>query len=218
MPKGEVGKIVARLVKSFQACGDGKVTPPPDYAAPCTTAKNLGYRGRPIRTCVIPTQATNWQSLYNLVLEGSYFRREGKIWIHVNMDQCARPQRWAQEMRSTLRHELTHAADPYVTHRKTPYAHPDTVSRCHYWLDPVEVTARIAQVEEELLRSETRRTIRRDVRHGMLRPGGLHHVLHESPTYVKGLPCISEAPKVRRRFYQLAARLWASGKLGPRPT
>ena len=232
MPKGEVGRVTAKLVKRFPVCATGKVTPPPDYQELCTTTGPVGYRGRPIDVCLVPKAASSWLELDELVLSGDYSRRRGVIRLMVNQEQCAAPKRWATEMRSTLRHELTHAADPYGTHRKTRYAHPGEIVKkktprikhailpetaCGYILDPVEVTARVAQVEEELLRSKTRHEIRRDVRHGVLRPGNLQKVLYESPTYVNVVPCLAKAPKIHRRFYQLAARLWAAGKLGPPP-
>ena len=95
-----------------------------------------------------------------------------------------------------------------------PFLDPNV---CGYILDPEEVTARIAQVEEELLTSRARHQIRRDVRHGFIKPGTLHRALNESRTYTRIVPCLDKAPKVHQRFYQLAARLWSSGKLGPRP-
>jgi hypothetical protein len=228
MPRGEVGRVVAKLVRRFPVCNPGKATPPPDYQEMCAVTKPVGYRGRPVYVCLVPRAAGSWLTKDDLVLGGDYSRRRGLVQLFVNRDQCAAPKRWAQEMRSTLRHELTHAADPYVTHRKTKYAAvtkktprvqhaliPETA--CGYYLDPVEITARIAQVEEELLRSDARREIRRDVRSGILKRGNLQNVLFESPTYVNIAPCLEKSPKAQRRFYQLAARMWAAGTFGPPP-
>jgi hypothetical protein len=230
MPKGEVGRIAAKLVGLFSRCGADTATPPPGYLDNCVISR-AGLRGRPIQVCAIPRSTNHWSQEHDLVLGGYYSKLRGYIQVEVNRDECAERKRWATEIRRVVRHELTHAADPYVCVRKKPYARRGTVVKkalkiehafldpniCGYVLDPAEVTARLAQVEEELLSAETRHTIQRDVRKGILKPGKLPTILYESPTYMNIVPCLDKAPKVKRRFYQLAARLWAAGKLGPPP-
>ena len=229
MPRGEVGRVAARLVAQFARGGESGATTPPDYIENCVIT-SVGRDG-PTRVCAWPRSTDNWLTKGDLVLGGHYSARRRFVAIEVNRDQCASPKRWAGEIRATLRHELTHAADPYVHVRNTPYARPGTVVKkaprvehpllephaCGYYLDPVEVTARLAQVEEQLLAAETRRTIRRDVRKGFIKPGQLASILLESPAYLTAAHCLAKVPKIHRRFRQLAARLWRSGKLGPPP-
>lgn len=232
LPKGEVGKVAAKLVSKFRSCSisgevSNKVAPPPDYQANCTRfeapfrpekpgLKQRYKEGGTIHTCTENKVARSWLSKGKLIISGYYSPSGKQVRVQVNPDACAEPERWKEEIRTILRHEFTHAADPYVHVRKTNYSKlQDDLDECAYLNDPVEVTAQLAEVEEELLSAKTRLAILRSARHGYPGSGRLHEVLHESPTYLKRLSCVT--PKINRRFFQLAARLWQSGKLGPRP-
>jgi hypothetical protein len=213
LPEGEVGRVAAALVKQFHSCTPAGVktplaVPPPDYQAACTLSPPKSY------ICTEPVHDVHWAAKGDLVTGGYYSPKSGEIVLKVEAGKCAPRTAWARRMREMLRHEMTHAADPYVHVRRKPYAKPVTdKDYCKYVRDPAEVAANMAEVQEELLNASRRHDIEWQTRKGHIEQPW--EILHISPTYLRVLTCLT--PKLKRRFYQMAARMWASGKLGPLP-
>lgn len=209
IPKGEVGRLAAKLLEKFSKCGTAPngeqlLMPPPDYVDSCTRTA--------IAVCSMPVEA-GWASKGDLVVGGSYSRRTHTVTMHVER-ACVTRSDWMRRMLPVLRHELTHSRDPYVRVRRKPYARfSQDVDLCKYFQDPVEVAAFLAESEQELLSSPVRQRIAWERRKGYLeRP---EDILMESQTFLRMRNCMT--PKIHRRFLQMAARLWSSGKLGPLP-
>ncbi len=238
LPKGEAGRIAAALVKKFKPCGDGNVVP--DFA--CTISRPV-YRGKPVRVCAklvdLPTAYDPHNpSRYNA--PGGTFEpaavddpKAGYVAVHVT-ETCRQRAFWAPDMRTIIQHELAHAADPAVHARharatraiaaKAPL--PRQIRReqskrpdadyCGYINLPREIVARTAQVAHELSTTKVRQAVRRDVdeapSYDPVRPEAL---LRHSPTYHSVQRCLT--PKNKRKFLQLAARLWQSGRFGALP-
>lgn len=211
LPKGEVGRVAATLVRQFPRCDRNDpelATPPPDYQAACVRSSV-----RKTYVCAQPVHNVHWSAKGDLVTGGYYSPRGGQIRVKVEANQCAPRSEWQRRLREVLRHEMTHAADPYVHVRRRPYAKATSESNfCQYVRDPVEVAANLAEVQEEILNSKRRQHITWQVHRGHIsRP---EEILHESPTYLRIITCLT--PRIKRRFMQMTARLWAAGTFGAR--
>lgn len=240
LPKGEAGRIAAALIKKFKPCGEDSVVP--DFV--CVRSRPI-YQGKAVRVCTklveVPTEYNPFNPNRYRVPSGSFTpadvdvpRTAGYVTVDVT-ETCWRPAFWAPGMRTIIQHELAHAADPAVHARhaqatraiatKTPLPrwvererskHPDD-DYCGYINLPREVVARTAQVAHELSTTKVRQAVRRDVdeapSYDPVRPEA---ILQHSPTYYNVQRCLT--PKNKRKFLQLAARLWQSGRFGALPT
>lgn len=212
LPKGEAGRIAAALIKQFPACGPDHVRG--DFAS--TTSRPV-YAGKPVGVSVFPVPGDpNAPPHREHVPAGSFARysprgqHAGRVRLDVT-PSCRRRADWNRDMRSVIQHELAHAAD--VT---TTYRHAASDEFCGYVNAPTEITARIAQVAHELSSTEARKAVRQRVDYAHPDdPARAHEILYKSPTYNAVENCLT--PKNKRKFLQLAARLWQSGRFGPMP-
>jgi len=213
LPKGDVGRVAAEIVRKFPPCGPAGAhldlrVPPQRWSPACTI-----WRG--VNICAEPVERSPDAPRGPLVAGGGYLPYAGQIRVRVDASCCAPVLEWQAQLRSALRHEMTHAEDPYLRKRRKPYSKPgvDDESYCRYVRDPSEQAAYLAEVRGEVLAAPARHRIERLVRKGLLRRPG--EILEESETYSRIASCLT--PRQRRRFLQMAARIWQSGRLGPLP-
>lgn len=214
LPKGEAGRIAAALIKQFKPCGDGAVIA--DFA--CTVSRPV-YRGKPVSVCTTLTDNAppSTPPHRRFVRSGTFRpnppqgRHAGNVAIRVT-ESCRAPAAWNKDMRSVIQHELAHAAD--VATRVQSVSVDDV---CRYVNAPTEITARVAQVAHELSSAEVRKAVRQHIDYAHPDdPVRAHEILYKSPTYNAVANCLT--PKNKRKFLQLAARLWQSGRFGTLPS
>lgn len=231
LPKGEAGRIAAMLIKQFKPCDGDNVVP--DFV--CTKSRPI-HAGRYVEVCAVLTDDSPARVPGREHVPGGHFRPahprspSSAGGIQVRVTETCRPRAlWNKEMRSVIQHELAHAADPSIhmqharviraRETRTPIPHhgatPDT-DFCGYVNKPIEITARIAQVAHELSAMTARAAIRQrlDYEHPD-DPARAHEILYKSTTYNAVEGCLT--PKNKRKFLQLAARLWQSGRYGTPP-
>ena len=214
LPKGEAGRIAAALIKQFKPCGDdGTVVA--DYAH---AVSRPVYRGKPVGVSVtlVDTAPPGTPPHRQFVQSGVFRpnppqgRHAGSVTVRVT-ESCRTPAAWNKDMRSVIQHELAHAAD--VAARTQGVSADDF---CRYVNAPTEITARVAQVAHELSSTEARKAVRQRVDYAHPDdPARAHEILYKSPTYNAVENCLT--PKNKRKFLQLAARLWQSGRFGALP-
>jgi hypothetical protein len=153
--------------------------------------------------------------------EGNYDPFGKVVNVFLPSDMCAPRWRWWNYLSGVIRHELTHAADPWVNSpgwmtrygKRAPMASKEF---CKYITSPHEMTSFLANVEEELKRNEVSSQVKQMVKSGHIGRHQLFSVVELSETYREIKHCLGRRDK--QRFALMVARLWSEGTFGPLPT
>lgn len=196
VPAQDINRVARKLVSHFKpnedVCQRGDVLP--------ALARVRGFQVRrpdgEVKTVdieVIPNHLRKSNT-------GAYLPSYNTVQLLPDATMCATPGRWKEKLYGTLRHELTHVADPRIAPGRG-YARKHT-THCDYINDPLEVTARVGEVREQL---ETSPDFRYTARKGEPITNG--DIRISSETYATIERCLTPANK--KRFLKTAARVYS---------
>ena len=199
---GKMATAAAEVVDTFKPCGsDDYVQPVGGKGAVTTTVRDAASgKERPVEILTIPVvRGADYPNAEAIRRKSGDGRFSHEVVLYPRIS-CMAADEWRSELRSTLAHELTHSSE---AERKKLVGRKQN---CPYFNSPHEVAAFLSQVREELNSFHLVHQTSTQVRTGDITdPAGM---LAQSRKYRSLLETKCLTPRNRRRFLQMAARLW----------